>query len=66
MDYYRRRIEQELAAAQTTRCAFARDVHRDLAERYVAKLRLIEALDAEAFFVEPKPLLAPARRSACG
>jgi len=43
-DYYRRRVEQEMAAARSSACAFARSVHLDLAERYTTKLRLIEAV----------------------
>ena len=47
LDYYRRRVGAELLAAKTTSCAHARDVHLDLAERYSAKLRLIEALSVD-------------------
>ena len=52
-DYYRRRIEQESAAAQRASSACARDVHLDLVSLYSEKLRLIQALDSDATFAEP-------------
>lgn len=45
--YYRRRIEQEYAAAENATCMDARGLHLDLAERYAAKLRLIGALSMD-------------------
>lgn len=38
-DYYQRRLAEETAAARTTRCPLAREVHVDLAELYRARLR---------------------------
>lgn len=52
LDYYRRRVGEESLAAKTASCVDARDVHLDLAERYSAKLRLIEALSVD---VPPTP-----------
>ena len=52
--YYRRRLTQEFAAAQNASCDVARAVHLELAERYSAKLRLIEALSARAAYAEPQ------------
>ena len=61
-DYYRRRVAQENAAAESTSCAHARLVHADLAERYSAKLRLAEALATESSISEPRLEATPARR----
>ena len=61
-DYYRRRVAQETAAAQCSSCDHARAVHRDLAERYSAKLRLAEALTSETSFEEPQNLAARGTR----
>jgi hypothetical protein len=65
-DYYRRRLAQESAAAQNASSACARDVHLDLAARYSAKLKLIQALSADAPVSEPRLEAAPARRTALG
>jgi hypothetical protein len=65
-DYYRKRLEQESAAAQNSRCAYARDVHLDLATRYSEKLRLMEALSSETSLSEPRLKVAPVRRTAFG
>ncbi len=46
-EYYRRRLQQELAAAQTASCAHAREVHRTLATRYAEKLWLIDGLSTD-------------------
>lgn len=51
-DFYQRRIAQESEAARNATCADARDVHHALAERYAAKLRLIEVLSTDL----PKPV----------
>lgn len=66
LQYYRRRAEEELLAARTTSCAYARDVHLDLAERYSAKLRLMEALAGDASSAEPRQEAAAVRRTALG
>ncbi len=65
-DYYRWRFAQESAAAERASCDYARDVHLDLAARYSAKLRLIEALASDAPFSEPRHEPAPVRRTALG
>ena len=62
-DYYLRRVAQESAAAERASSAYAREVHLDLAARYSAKLRLIEALSNDGSFSEPRQEQAPARRS---
>jgi hypothetical protein len=42
--YYRERIEQESAAAETASSAQARQAHRELAERYANKLELLDSI----------------------
>ena len=46
-NYYRRRIQQELAAALATQSDSARRAHVELAQLYVAKLHLIELLSLD-------------------
>ena len=45
--YFERRLAEESAAAGSTACPHARDVHLQLAELYSDRLRLIEALAAQ-------------------
>ena len=63
-EYYRRRAEQESVAAEDATTASAREVHLDLAERYSAKLQLIDALSARSTMEEPRLEPAPVRRGA--
>lgn len=62
--YYQRRVAEETAAAQIASCAYARDVHLDLAARYSAKLQLIEA--AFASLSDPQLEIARVYRTASG
>jgi hypothetical protein len=45
-NYYRRRAEQESAAAERASTPQAQHAHRELAERYASKLELIESISA--------------------
>lgn len=58
-EYYRRRVEQETAAAESAPSGQVRDVHLDLAERYSAKLHLVEAVLTERPFSRAEPAPEP-------
>ena len=45
-NYYRRRAEQEASAAERASTPQAQHAHRELAERYAAKLQLLESISA--------------------
>jgi hypothetical protein len=45
-NYYRQRIEQESAAAETASSSQARRAHRELADRYSSKLELLESISS--------------------
>jgi hypothetical protein len=45
-NYYRRRAEQESAAAECASTPQAQHAHRELADRYASKLELLESISA--------------------